>query len=156
MKLKGDNIIIQSFSVKSLRLIKKMIPNLPTCLLVSGFEFDELSRAKLKQLALFADYISLPELLITSEFVSVAEQFGLKIIAWNVNSWDEYMRLKQMGVNGIVTNSPNIHKLAFLRNNNITSYSNLETEKSRINYTDLLTLFHRVANELLNFFNSLK
>lgn len=153
-KIKGDNIIIQSFDENSIRLIKKMVPSVKTCLLISGFEFNGFNRERLKEIAKFADYISPPEPLVTSEFITISHQLGLKTFAWNVNFLNQYQRLNQLAVDGVVTNTPTISTESFNKENN--SLSNSDKGRNHGQPNKLLSLLTYVTNEFMAFINSLK
>lgn len=153
-KVNGDNIIIQSFDENSIRRIKKMIPSVETCLLISGFEFYGLSRDRIREIAKFADYISPPEPLVTNEFIAISHQLGLKTFAWNVNHLNQYQRLNQLGVDGIVTNIPTISTDSFSKKNHSLNHSIKGSDHGQPN--KLLSLFTYVTNEFMTFFKSLQ
>lgn len=156
--VKGDidknNIIIQSFSETSLKLIKKILPDISTCLLISGFEFNEISRPTLERISTFADYISLPQMQIRPEFIKIAQKVGFGVYAWNVNTQGEYLKMQQMHVNGIITNMHNTS--SFRIRNNLVDRSFIENKESKFNYSDLLNLFKLITKEAKNFLNSFK
>jgi glycerophosphoryl diester phosphodiesterase len=155
--MNGENIIIQSFSERSLKLFKKMVPNAKTCLLISGFEFDGFSDKRLEALVTFVDYVSPPEILVTSDFVTTAHNLGLKILAWNMHHFHEYKRLHQLGVDGVVTNIPTLSEASYYSENTpVNRYKMNGTVNNSIQYNELLATFTFVTKEMLNFLNSLK
>ncbi|WP_019414372.1 glycerophosphodiester phosphodiesterase family protein [Paenisporosarcina sp. TG20] len=151
--LNKNNIIIQSFSEASLKLIKKFLPDIPTCLLISGFEFNEINQPKLERISSYADYISLPQMLISSELVKTAQKIGLGVYGWNVNTQGEYLKMQQMRVNGIITNMSNTSSFS---KNNIGDSSFIKARESKFKFTDLLNLFNLITKEAKIFLNTFK
>jgi len=100
-----DRTIIQSFDVRTLQVLKKLDPKVKTALLV---ENKESFFANLKKLGFNPDIYSPFYEFVTPEMIKELHGKNIKIIPWTVNTLEEMKKLKKMGVDGIITDYPNI------------------------------------------------
>ncbi|GAA4436260.1 glycerophosphodiester phosphodiesterase family protein [Pontibacter saemangeumensis] len=98
-------VIIQSFDVRTLQVLHQKFPQVKTALLVentSGFEKN------LKKLGFTPTIYSPAHRLVTPALIAAAHQQRIRVIPWTVNELEEMRRLKQMGVDGIISDYPNL------------------------------------------------
>ena len=100
-----EKVCIQSFDVRSLQAIKTIDPDLTTALLVGnnlGF------KANLEQLGYTPEIYSPNHSLVTPELIEAAHQLNMRVIPWTVNDQERMKVLIEMGVDGIITDYPNL------------------------------------------------
>ena len=101
----NDRIIIQSFDTRCLREIHKINPELKIGLLVANFSSVKLNIGKLG----FNPYSYNPNSKICkSKTIEKAHKMGCKVIVWTVNSEKDIRKMIALGVDGIITDYPNI------------------------------------------------
>ena len=100
-----NKTIIQSFDARPLQELKKIDPTITLSLLI----FNANSLAKnIKQLG-FKPHIYSPNyILVNKKLIDKCHQLGIKIIPWTVNDADKMTKLKALGVDGLITDYPNI------------------------------------------------
>ena len=101
----SDRVIIQSFDIRSLQYVHDHYPAIKTSLLIE----DSVPFAQqLKSLG-FIPTIYSPEFsLVTPLLVKQCHDMGVKLIPWTVNDKTEIDKLKKLGVDGIITDYPNL------------------------------------------------
>lgn len=105
-----DRTIFQSFDERTLESLHALDSDLYLCLLVENPEGLEKNLARLS----FKPQIySLYYQFVTPELVAQVRQQGMKLIVWTVNTLDEMKHLKAMGVDGIITDYPNLKSALF-------------------------------------------
>ncbi len=102
-----DRTIIQSFDIRTLQYLHKNYPEIKTALLVETPGKRSL-QIKLNELGFKPTIYSPNYLLVTKKVVAYCKQAGIKIIPWTVNELSAIKRLKAMGVDGIITDYPNL------------------------------------------------
>ena len=96
---------IQSFDTRPLQELKKLDAALPISLLV----FNANSLYKNIKLLGFKPHTYSPNfILVNKKLIDKCHQQGLKIIPWTVNDADKMIKLKALGVDGIITDYPNL------------------------------------------------
>ena len=98
---------LQSFDIRPLQILHKKYPYIVTALLVSGDDKKTLAQqmeAMGYQPQMYSPHYSL----VTPELVSECHQRGLKLVPWTVNTLEEMKKLKGMGVDGIITDYPDL------------------------------------------------
>ena len=97
-------VIIQSFDPRTLEVLHQKHPNIHTAFLTATNSLSD----NLKNLS-FKPTIYSPNLkLVTAQLIEDCHKMGMKIIPWTVNDKYEIIRLKSMGVDGIITDYPNL------------------------------------------------
>ena len=97
--------IIQSFDVRTLQYLHKNYPSIKTALLVEGAGTFKEHVAKLG----FTPNIYSPEyILVNASLVKQCKEMQIRIIPWTVNDLSKMKELKEMGVDGIITDYPNL------------------------------------------------
>jgi glycerophosphoryl diester phosphodiesterase len=99
-----EAVNIQSFDPEILKEVKSQDPNMPVSLLVDNAKGME---ANLATLGFTPEFYSPHYMLCTNEMVSSAHDKGMKVIPWTVNDQETMKQLKDMGVDGIITDYPN-------------------------------------------------
>lgn len=95
--------IIQSFDVRTLQYLHKNYPRIKTALLVENSDDLQQNISRLT----FTPTIYSPEYhLVNASLVQLCHKAGMKIIPWTVNEVDKMKDLKEMGVDGIITDYP--------------------------------------------------
>lgn len=99
-----DRVIIQSFDVRTLEILHKKYAAVKTAYLVSKGDLE----ANLKLLSFKPDIYSPAYKLVTKELVDKCHAQGIKVIPWTVNTKKEINEIKNMGVDGIISDYPNL------------------------------------------------
>ncbi|MDQ6812851.1 MAG: glycerophosphodiester phosphodiesterase [Bacteroidota bacterium] len=97
--------IIQSFDVRTLQYLHKKYPEIKTALLVEG---EGTLSEQLARLG-FTPTIYSPEYhLVNPGLIKNCRKTGMRIIPWTVNDVAKMKELKDWGVDGIITDYPNL------------------------------------------------
>lgn len=102
-----ERVIIQSFDPRSLQILHNLYPDVKTALLIEGFDKRTMD-AQLQQLGFTPTIYSPAYQLVTEPVVQACHQKGMKVIPWTVNDKPIIGKLKQMGVDGIISDYPNL------------------------------------------------
>ncbi|MCE3277917.1 MAG: glycerophosphodiester phosphodiesterase [Bacteroidetes bacterium] len=101
----NERILIQSFDIRSLQTLHKLNPDLKLGLLIANTGSVDHNIRKLG----FTPYMYNPALKLTKEHtVKQAHHHGCKIMPWTINKEEDMKRLIDWGVDGIITDYPNI------------------------------------------------
>lgn len=109
IKEKGieDRTVIQSFDIRSLQYLHEHYPTMKTALLIE--DFDKKSFAlQLKDLGFIPTIYSPAYQLVTPLLVKQCHDTGVKIIPWTVNDKAEIIKLKNLGVDGVISDYPDL------------------------------------------------
>jgi glycerophosphoryl diester phosphodiesterase len=99
----SEECIITSFDMETVKLFKSIAPDLKT-----GLIFDKEYRSDVFEgnwEVLSSNYE-----LVDAEFMRLARKSGKKIYVWTVNERVEMLRLIDLGVDGIITDKPDLLK----------------------------------------------
>jgi glycerophosphoryl diester phosphodiesterase len=102
-----DRVIIQSFDIRSLQILHERYPSIRTALLIEDFDKKPFAQ-QLKTLGFIPAIYSPAFELVTPLLVKQCHDTGIKIIPWTVNDKSEIDNLKKLGVDGIITDYPNL------------------------------------------------
>ena len=107
LKDKGilDRTTVQSFDVRTLQEMRKLDNKLSLALLVAEKPYFE---ENIKELGFKPAIYSPYYLLITDTLVQYCKKEGIKLIPWTVNDYEAMQQLKAKGVDGIITDYPDI------------------------------------------------
>ena len=110
-KSKGivDRMIIQSFDFRTLQYVHEKYPAIRTAMLIEDFDKRTLEQ-QLNELGFTPTIYSPAYSLVIPAVIEKAHQFKMKIIPWTVNDKPTMERLKEMGVDGIITDYPDLLK----------------------------------------------
>jgi glycerophosphoryl diester phosphodiesterase len=109
IKEKGieDHVIIQSFDFRTLQYLHQHYPAIKTAMLIE--DFDKRSpEDQLKALGFTPTIYSPDYSLVNKDLLKKCHQQNIKVIPWTVNDKETVEKLKAMGVDGIITDYPNL------------------------------------------------
>ncbi|WP_063765268.1 glycerophosphodiester phosphodiesterase [Nonomuraea candida] len=95
-----ENLTVQAFGWKSMRLLHEMMPGLPIALL------GRPAADRLAELAGYAGGVTLPHTGLTARYVARAHARGMRVYTWSADRPALIRRLIGYGVDGIMTNRP--------------------------------------------------
>ncbi len=100
-----DRTNVQSFDPRPLRVLRELDASLRLAFLVSN---DDGYSANLERLGFRPEIYSPRHDLVDAELVNTAHNHGVLIIPWTVNDSAEMERLLELGVDGIITDYPDM------------------------------------------------
>jgi glycerophosphoryl diester phosphodiesterase len=101
-----DRVLASSFDAVALRTVRALRPNIPTALVI-GAESDV--GAALREAAMASHRALHPKSeLVDRMLVAHARTLGIALHVWTVNDADEVARLARLGVDGVITDVPDI------------------------------------------------
>jgi len=100
-----DYVIIQSFDIRTLKYLHEFYPAIKTSLLIDE---NENIGEKIASLGFMPSFLSPHYSLLTKTVVDGLHAHKQKIIPWTVNDKATIDHLKKMGVDGIITDYPNL------------------------------------------------
>lgn len=104
-----NRIIIQSFDIRSLIYLHENYPSVKTALLIEDSEAKEFE-GQIKALGFTPDIYSPNQTMVDEKLVKLCHEKGMKIIPWTVNDNKQIKKLRKMGVDGIITDYPDLFK----------------------------------------------
>jgi glycerophosphoryl diester phosphodiesterase len=108
----GNRLYIQSFDFRPLQVVHKDYPGVTI-----GFLTDNKTMSledNLKKLGFKPDIYSPGYKLVTAEMAAACKAHKMKLVPWTVNTVEEIRTLVQLGVDGIITDYPNLFAKAGL------------------------------------------
>jgi glycerophosphoryl diester phosphodiesterase len=126
-----DRVMVQSFDWRTLQLVQKLAPEIPTVYLTvqggrdptvfadkasewtAGFNPAEHGASILRTIKAAGGAIWSPYVRdLTPELVSESHTLGLKVVVWTVNQPADMAHLIEMGVDGIISDRPDLLRKA--------------------------------------------
>ncbi|RNI29910.1 glycerophosphodiester phosphodiesterase [Rufibacter immobilis] len=98
-------LTIQSFDLRALKVLHKKYPHVRSSFLVDNKKTLE---ENLQELGFKPTVYSPNYKLVTAELVKKCHNRGIKVIPWTVNTKDEIEYVKGLGVDGIISDYPNL------------------------------------------------
>jgi glycerophosphoryl diester phosphodiesterase len=105
-KIEGRTII-QSFDERTLQVMHRKYPKVRTAYLVEGADHDPIDK-QLAKLGFLPSIYSPEYIMVTPELVKYCHSKGIKVIPWTVNDKQKIELLKNMGVDGIISDYPDL------------------------------------------------
>jgi glycerophosphoryl diester phosphodiesterase len=105
----SDRVIIQSFDFRTLQVLHKRYPAIKTAALVEDFDKRSLEE-HLKALGFRPTIYSPHYSLVNKELIGKCHDQQIKVIPWTVNDKAKIDELKALGVDGIITDYPDLLK----------------------------------------------
>jgi glycerophosphoryl diester phosphodiesterase len=102
-----NRVIIQSFDRRTLQYLHLKHPEIKTALLVEDFDTIEFSK-QIEDLGFVPTIYSPAKDLVTSKLVKECKFKKVKLIPWTVNDLSSINKLIKMGVDGIISDYPNL------------------------------------------------
>ncbi|WP_421383976.1 glycerophosphodiester phosphodiesterase [Bacillus salacetis] len=98
------NIIVQSFDKQSIQEFHQLMPIIPTGIIIGTSEFS--SEEDLFAVDGFASFINPKATLVDANFMQQAKDRNLNVFTWTVSDSKTAQNLRNLNVNGIITNYP--------------------------------------------------
>lgn len=102
-----DFVTIQSFDFRTLQYLHRKYPAIRTAMLVEDFDKRSLDE-QVKRLGFPATVYSPHYSLVNAALVKDCHSRGMKLIPWTVNDKKKIEELKKMGVDGIISDYPDL------------------------------------------------
>ena len=102
-----DRVIVQSFDFRTLKYLHEKYPAIKTAMLIEDSE-DRSFENQLAALGFIPTVYSPNHTLVDAELVKNCHEKGMKIIPWTVNDKKRIQELKKLGVDGIITDYPDL------------------------------------------------
>ena len=102
-----NRVIIQSFDVRTLQIVHQNYPDVKTSLLVEEGDtksFQEQLRLLQFTPAVYSPYYKL----VNTELLEQCKAMGVQVIPWTVNDLKTIQQLKALGVDGIISDYPDL------------------------------------------------
>ena len=103
----ADFVTIQSFDSRTLQYLHRKYPSIQTALLIEEGDKRKLDE-QVTTLGFTPSIYSPAYQLVTDKLVQQCHRQNMKIIPWTVNTKEEIEKLKTMGVDGIITDYPDL------------------------------------------------
>lgn len=104
--LRDDRFILQSFDVRVLKYLHAKYPEISLSYLVEEKKVKAVDVKKI--LGFIPQVFSIDFNLLTYEDIPLYHDQGMRIVPWTVNTKEDMKRLIGMGVDGIITDYPNL------------------------------------------------
>jgi glycerophosphoryl diester phosphodiesterase len=101
----SKRMIIQSFDLRPLRVLHQEYPKQRLSFLVAN---KDSYAVNIKNLGFTPDAFSPYYLMVTQEMVDSAHQAKVEVIPWTVNTIAEIKKMESLGVDGIISDYPNL------------------------------------------------
>lgn len=106
-KKMDDRIIIQSFDPRTLQYLHTHYPEYKTALLIEDYDKKPFA-LQLRDLGFLPAIYSPDNSLVTPLLVKQCRDAGISLLPWTVNTIERIRELKKMGVNGVISDFPNL------------------------------------------------
>ena len=100
--------MIQSFDVRALRMVHDSFPDMQTSYLVGDKDTNTV-QGYINTLGFTPTIFSPDYHIVTPELIAGFHKQGVKVIPWTPNTLSELQSLKDMGVDGLITDYPNLY-----------------------------------------------
>ena len=102
-----EYVIIQSFDFRTLRYLHQNYPSIRTAMLIQGSDKRDLAD-QITDLGFIPDIYSPEYRLVTAELIDKCHRKKIRIIPWTVNDAAKINELKNAGVDGIISDYPDL------------------------------------------------
>jgi glycerophosphoryl diester phosphodiesterase len=103
----SDRVIIQSFDFRTLKILHHKYAHIKTAALIEDYDKRSLD-VHLQELGFTPVIYSPAYSLVTKELIEKCHRQYIRIIPWTVNDKETMQKLKAMGVDGIITDYPDL------------------------------------------------
>lgn len=105
----GDKqIIIQSFDRDSLKRFHELLPSIPIGILLKNAGVNIISNKDLRSFTSYVTYVNPKITMVNKRLIKRIHHHGLKTIIWTVKKTNEVKKLKNLQVEGIITDFPDL------------------------------------------------
>lgn len=109
-----DRVIIQSFDFRTLKIIHQKYPHIKTAALIEEGIFTPAEK-QIEKLGFKPTIYSPHYLLVNTSLIKYCKENNIKLIPWTVNDLADAKRLVDSGVDGIISDYPDIMVKEFLQ-----------------------------------------
>lgn len=102
-----NRVIIQSFDPRTLQYLHQKHPTIKTALLVEDFDKKDFFK-QIEDLGFVPTIYSPAQELVTQELIKECHSKKVKLIPWTVNNIETIRKFVTMGVDGIISDYPNL------------------------------------------------
>ena len=103
----SKRVIIQSFDFRTLQYLHKNYPQIKTAMLIEADDPRNFEK-QLSDLGFKPTIYSPAYELINPALINACHNKNIKVIPWTVNTKEEITQLKNLGVDGIISDYPNL------------------------------------------------
>ena len=103
----SERVIFQSFDFRTLQYLHKNYPQIKTAMLIEADDARDFEK-QLSDLGFMPSIYSPAFELVTAALIKSCHAKNIKIIPWTVNTKAEITRLKNLGVDGIISDYPDL------------------------------------------------
>jgi glycerophosphoryl diester phosphodiesterase len=104
-----ERVIIQSFDFRTLKYLHEKYPSIKTAMLIEDSDVHDFE-GQLNRLGYTPQIYSPNHSLVDETLVEQCHDKGMKIIPWTVNDAKQFKKLKKLGIDGVITDYPDIIK----------------------------------------------
>lgn len=108
-KADEEQVIVQSFNLESIKKLHALLPDVHKGVLLSK-EYYPYSEQLVHEISQFADYVNPKYTYVDELLVAQIHERGLAMMAWTVDDKREAARLIELGIDGIITNKPDVFR----------------------------------------------
>lgn len=102
-------VIIQSFDPRTLIYLHAHYPQIKTALLIEDYDKRSL-QTQINQLGFVPTIYSPHEMLVTPTLIQQCHKQHIKVVPWTINEVDRMQLLKDMGVDGLISDYPDLYR----------------------------------------------
>ncbi len=103
----SDRTVIQSFDMRTLQIVHQKYPSIKTSLLMENTDKRMLDE-QLNDLGFVPHVYSPHYSMVTPELIKACHEKNIKVIPWTINTKEEIQRIRSFGVDGIITDYPDL------------------------------------------------
>jgi glycerophosphoryl diester phosphodiesterase len=103
----SKRVTIQSFDMRTLQVLHRNFPRINASYLIDAGNRST-PEILLQELGFKPSTISPAYQLVTADYVQACHQLGIKVLPWTVNDRETILRLKNLGVDGIISDYPDL------------------------------------------------
>jgi glycerophosphoryl diester phosphodiesterase len=103
-----NQIIVQSFDRDSLKRFHELLPSIPIGVLVKSAGVKMISNKDLRSFTSYVSYVNPKITMVNKRLIKRIHHHGLKTIIWTVKKKNDVMTLKNLHVEGIITDFPDL------------------------------------------------
>lgn len=100
-------VTIQSFDIRTLQYLHQQYPSISTVLLIEDYNKKSLTE-QLQELGFTPTVYSPHHSLVNEDMVTACKLKGMKLVPWTVNDLATMKKLRALGVDGIISDYPNL------------------------------------------------
>ncbi|TDI76404.1 MAG: glycerophosphodiester phosphodiesterase [Bacteroidetes bacterium] len=98
--------VIQSFDMRTLRIVRSHYSSFKTSLLVEYSDSDAFEK-QIERLGFTPDIYSPDYRVVSRALIDSCRKLKIDVLPWTVNDSDEMLRLVKLGISGLITDYPN-------------------------------------------------